>query len=586
MFSFCHSRPSSTWMLSIRGDDRADARPALPRGQHRRGDLGASAAKKYDIEVLAAREGRDPASSRAAPTARTALPADGGSPRVVHTLNDRRDVLALGHCRARDAPAGGCSVAVPEVCSARAHPRGSPRAAAEPARRARAAPGATGAGPAEGPLRLVELPDPRRGRESQLVLGVGACAVCRTDLQLAEGDLPLPGHQAVGVVTAVGADVAGWRTGERAAVTWLASACGTCPRCREGREEPARAGPLHGLGRRRRVRGAARGARRLRAAAAGRLHDVAAAPLLCGGAIGYRSLRVAGVQPESLNAARPLRARRASRPCTVPHAPQPGWESPSATRSANGPRGGARARRGVGRDDPHPRPWPLDTAITFAPVGRRRRRGAASAPAGHGGHQRHPPRPRAAARLRRPVVGARIRSVANVTRRDAQELLALASSIGLRTEHEVHELAAGNEALRRLASGEVAARWSSSRRGRVYPDGVAPLTANRRMQFRELDRRTASGEVIALDGDEEQRCGHLVIERDGESCTLAPCRGERIADALRHPYLYAAPRAQLRPTTTGGGRIVPRRPAHRSVASACCVLPLPAVVGPQRDPAT
>jgi hypothetical protein len=76
----------------------------------------------------------------------------------------------------------------------------------------------------------------------------------------------------------------------------------------------------------------------------------------------------------------------------------------------------------------------------------------------------------------------------------------------------------------------------------VYPaGGVAALTAKQEdAVFRELDRRTASGEVIALYWDEEQRCGHLVIERDGASCIRAVPR-ERIADALRHPYLYAAP---------------------------------------------
>lgn len=60
--------------------------------------------------------------------------------------------------------------------------------------------------------------------------------------------------------------------------------------------------------------------------------------------------------------------------------------------------------------------------------------------------------------------------------------------------------------------------------------------------FRELDRRTCSGEVIALYWDEEQRCGHLVIDRGGDCRTRAVPR-ERIADALRHPYLYADPPA-------------------------------------------
>src|SRR5262245_18314688 len=96
--------------------------------------------------------------------------------------------------------------------------------------------------PAErGPLRRVEKqpPDPVEG---EILLRVRACAVCRTDLQICEGDLAakrlpiVPGHQIVGHVVAVGRGVEGWCEGDRAGVGWLAWACGVCARCREGRE--------------------------------------------------------------------------------------------------------------------------------------------------------------------------------------------------------------------------------------------------------------------------------------------------------------------------------------------------------------
>ena len=94
---------------------------------------------------------------------------------------------------------------------------------------------------APSPLHLVELADPEPA-PAEIVIGVVACAVCRTDLQLAEGDLAarrlpiVPGHQAVGRVVKIGSDVVGWEVGERAGVAWLASACGSCSFCVTGRE--------------------------------------------------------------------------------------------------------------------------------------------------------------------------------------------------------------------------------------------------------------------------------------------------------------------------------------------------------------
>src|SRR5512147_2703217 len=98
-----------------------------------------------------------------------------------------------------------------------------------------------GAPVANGPLRLVER-EPESPGPGMLLLRVAACGVCRTDLQLCEGDIALhkrpvvPGHQIVGRVEAIGTDVEGWSVGDRAGVAWLAGADGTCDKCRSGRE--------------------------------------------------------------------------------------------------------------------------------------------------------------------------------------------------------------------------------------------------------------------------------------------------------------------------------------------------------------
>ena len=91
------------------------------------------------------------------------------------------------------------------------------------------------------PLRLSERPVPQPAA-GELLLKVVACGVCRTDLQLCEGDLAprklpiVPGHQVVGRVEAVGEGVGGWQAGDRAGIGWLAGSCGKCVYCLSGRE--------------------------------------------------------------------------------------------------------------------------------------------------------------------------------------------------------------------------------------------------------------------------------------------------------------------------------------------------------------
>jgi propanol-preferring alcohol dehydrogenase len=153
-----------------------------------------------------------------------------------------------------------------------------------------------------GPLVAVErgVPEPGAG---EILVRVGACGICRTDLHIVEGELPLvrtplvPGHQVVGRVERVGPDVTGTRVGDRVGLAWLAWTCGTCRACTTGREnlcEQARFTGYHADG----------GYAELAVARADFAYvvpdgfaDAEAAPLLCAGIIGYRALRLSGVRP-------------------------------------------------------------------------------------------------------------------------------------------------------------------------------------------------------------------------------------------------------------------------------------------------
>lgn len=150
------------------------------------------------------------------------------------------------------------------------------------------------------PLRLVERPPPEPGPD-QVLVRVTVCGVCHTELDEIEGRTPPPrlpiilGHQAVGVVAAVGAEVTTVTVGQRVGVAWIHSACGHCEYCRTGFENLCPDFRATG-------RDADGGYAEYMVAPAPFVHplperfaDEAAAPLLCAGAIGYRSLRLAGL---------------------------------------------------------------------------------------------------------------------------------------------------------------------------------------------------------------------------------------------------------------------------------------------------
>jgi alcohol dehydrogenase, propanol-preferring len=154
----------------------------------------------------------------------------------------------------------------------------------------------------DGPLVAVEraVPEPGAG---EILVRVGACGICRTDLHIVEGELPLvrtplvPGHQVVGRVEHVGPDVTGTRVGDRVGLAWLGWTCGTCAPCTTGREnlcERARFTGYHTDG------GYAEYALAhadFAYAVPDAFTDTDAAPLLCAGIIGYRALRLSGVRP-------------------------------------------------------------------------------------------------------------------------------------------------------------------------------------------------------------------------------------------------------------------------------------------------
>jgi propanol-preferring alcohol dehydrogenase len=153
-----------------------------------------------------------------------------------------------------------------------------------------------------GSLVAAERPDPVPGPR-QARVRVSCCGVCRTDLHLAEGDLPprrrgvVPGHEVVGVVDVVGSGVTRLRVGQRVGVAWLASTDGTCRFCRSGRENLCTAPQFTGWDLDGGFADFCLVDERFAYELPDGLEDEQAAPLLCAGIIGYRSLRAAAVRP-------------------------------------------------------------------------------------------------------------------------------------------------------------------------------------------------------------------------------------------------------------------------------------------------
>jgi len=305
-------------------------------------------------------------------------------------------------------------------------------------------------------LEDVRVPEPAAG---EVVLEVEACALCRTDLHILDGDLVpraprvVLGHQVVGRVAAVGAGVdRGW-LGRRCGVPWLAETCGACAYCASGRENLCAAARFTGLDRDGGL------AERMSAVAAfclplpGDLAAVAVAPLLCAGLIGWRALRMAGDGPRlgiyGFGAAAHLLAQVIRWQGRRLHAfTRPGDEARQAYARSLG-------AAWAGGSDQAP-PEPLDAAILFADAGELVPRAlAAVAPGGTVVcgeiHMSDIPSFPYDLLWREKVV----RSVANLTRRDGVELLDLAARIPLRADATTYPLARVDDAIADLRAGSV-----------------------------------------------------------------------------------------------------------------------------------
>jgi propanol-preferring alcohol dehydrogenase len=308
------------------------------------------------------------------------------------------------------------------------------------------------------PLREAEVPRPEPGA-SQVLLRVHACGVCRTDLHVVDGDLTEPklplvlGHEIVGRVEAVGPGVERFASGQRVGVPWLGWTCGGCSYCATGRENLCDRARFTGY----QIDGGYAeytvADERFCFPIPNGLSDVAAAPLLCAGLIGYRSLVAAG-DAERLG----LYGFGAAAHIVAQVARYQDRRVYAFTR--DGDSDAQRFARELGAEwagaSGEPPPEPLDAAILFAPVGalvpaalRAVVKGGTVVCAGI--HMSDIP-----SFPYEILWGERVvRSVANLTRRDGEEFLALAPMVPVRTETEPYPLSAATQALENLRSGEV-----------------------------------------------------------------------------------------------------------------------------------
>ena len=308
------------------------------------------------------------------------------------------------------------------------------------------------------PLRLVERDVPRPGKR-QVLVQVLACAVCRTDLHLIDGELQdpklpvIPGHEIVGRILAVGEEVEALRPNDRIGIPWLGYTCALCDYCASGRENLCNSALFTGC--------QIDGGYATHAVADARYcfplpeayDDVEVAPLLCAGLIGHRSLRATADAGKlgiyGFGAAAHIITQIARHEGRSVYAfTRPGDEIAQDFARSLGCvwAGGSNM----------PPPEPLDAAIIFAPVG-------ALVPVALG----------AVKKGGRVVLGGihmsdipampyhllwgerSISSIANLTRRDAREFFQIASQVSIKTSVSVMPMSAANEALERLRNGDV-----------------------------------------------------------------------------------------------------------------------------------
>jgi propanol-preferring alcohol dehydrogenase len=306
------------------------------------------------------------------------------------------------------------------------------------------------------PLATAELPAPRPGSQ-QLLIAVRACAVCRTDLHVVDGELPdpklplVPGHEIIGTVVEKGESADRFAVGDRVGVPWLGWACGVCEYCRNGRENLCDRARFTGY----QIDGGYAeltvADQRYCFAIDPRYSDVEAAPLMCAGLIGYRTLRMAGdarlLGIYGFGAAAHIVAQVARHQGRRFFAfTRPGDLTAQDFARSLG------AEWAGGSDEPPPEP--LEAALIFAPVGALVPAALAATKKGgtvvSGGiHMSDIP-----SFPYRILWEERVlRSVANLTRGDAEEFLALAPKACIQTETVTYPLAGANQALSDLRNG-------------------------------------------------------------------------------------------------------------------------------------
>ncbi|MGD0252706.1 MAG: zinc-dependent alcohol dehydrogenase family protein [Verrucomicrobiota bacterium] len=308
------------------------------------------------------------------------------------------------------------------------------------------------------PLRAVDIPTPKP-EATQVLVKVSACAVCRTDLHVVDGELPnpklplVPGHEIVGVIVEKGGSVQRFKTGDRVGIPWLGWTCGECEFCRSGRENLCDRARFTGY--------TLDGGYAEFVAADERFcfpipknySDAEAAPLLCAGLIGYRSLVKTGSAKRlgiyGFGAAAHIVAQIAR---------HQGREIYAFTR-----RGDSEAQafaKSLGAvwagNSEDPPPTPLDAAIIFAPVGALVPLALRSVAKGGtvvcgGIHMSDIPSfPYEWLWQERTLC-----SVANLTRRDGEEFFTLAPQVPVRTTVQTFPLAEANAVLSRLRNGQI-----------------------------------------------------------------------------------------------------------------------------------
>jgi propanol-preferring alcohol dehydrogenase len=302
------------------------------------------------------------------------------------------------------------------------------------------------------------LPEPKPAA-GQVLIAVKACAVCRTDLHIVDGELaspklPLvPGHEIVGTVIEKGSEVDRFQIGDRVGVPWLGWTCGACQYCTSGRENLCDRARFTGY----QIDGGyaelTLADQRYCFAIPNIFGDVAAAPLLCAGLIGYRSFRFAG-EGERIG----IYGFGAAAHIVAQVARFEGRQVFAFTRPGDQKAQDFARRLGAvwaGGSDEAP-PEPLDAALIFAPVGalvsaalKATKKGGTVVCGGI--HMSDIPQMPYALLWEERVV----RSVANLTRHDAEEFLALAPKAGVTTVTRRYPLADANRALADLRAGKL-----------------------------------------------------------------------------------------------------------------------------------